>query len=132
MQHDSFDVTMDDGAEIVVRHHAKPGATRLYISHGNGFAVDGYRVFWEPLIADFDVVLFDMRNHGQNVTTGADGHHYQQMARDPAETWSLSSRTTQATPLVARSMAAARPMGPAPTMITVCRGSGAVSPGGGM
>lgn len=82
MQHYSFDVTMDDGAEIVVRHHAKPGATRLYISHGNGFAVDGYRVFWEPLIADFDVVLFDMRNHGQNVTTGADGHHYQQMARD--------------------------------------------------
>ncbi|MCB1480498.1 MAG: alpha/beta hydrolase [Rhodobiaceae bacterium] len=82
MQPDTFNVSMDDGVEIVIRHHPKPGADRLYISHGNGFAVDGYRVFWEPLLADFDVVLFDMRNHGRNDATGADGHHYQQMARD--------------------------------------------------
>jgi pimeloyl-ACP methyl ester carboxylesterase len=79
---ETFEVEMDDGAKTVIRHHAKPGATRLYISHGNGFAVDGYRVFWEPLLDDFDVVLFDMRNHGQNPATGADGHHYEQMARD--------------------------------------------------
>lgn len=68
--------------EIVVRHHPKPGRTRLYISHGNGFAVDGYRVFWEPLTSTYDVVLFDMRNHGMNARTGADGHTYQQLARD--------------------------------------------------
>ena len=74
MQPDTFNVSMDDGVEIVIRHHPKPGADRLYISHGNGFAVDGYRVFWEPLLADFDVVLFDMRNHGRNDATGADAH----------------------------------------------------------
>jgi len=79
---ESFEIEMDDGARTVIRHFAKPGDTRLYISHGNGFAVDGYRVFWEPLLENFDVVLFDMRNHGQNPATGADGHHYQQMARD--------------------------------------------------
>ncbi|MFN0263716.1 alpha/beta hydrolase [Tepidamorphus sp. 3E244] len=82
MQPDSFIISMDDGADILVRHHPRAGATRLYISHGNGFAVDGYKVFWEPLLEQFDVVLFDMRNHGRNDPTGADGHTYQQMARD--------------------------------------------------
>lgn len=80
----TFTAEMQDGAEIIVRHHARAGATRLYISNGNGFAVDGYRVFWEPLLGAFDVVLFDMRNHGSNPPCGADGHHYQQMGRDLA------------------------------------------------
>ncbi|MFM1814410.1 MAG: hypothetical protein RLZ98_1105 [Pseudomonadota bacterium] len=79
---DTFTVKMDDGADIIVRHHAKPGKTRLYITHGNGFAVDGYRVFWQPLLADYDVVLFDTRNHGLNTPTGADGHNYLQLSRD--------------------------------------------------
>jgi len=79
-----FDVLADDGATFVIRHHASPSATRLYITHGNGFAVDGYRVFWEPLLTGFDVVLFDMRNHGRNPASGADGHHYPQMASDLA------------------------------------------------
>jgi pimeloyl-ACP methyl ester carboxylesterase len=76
------DLRMEDGAVLRIRRGGKPGGVRLFISHGNGFAVDGYRVFWEPLLADFDVILFDMRNHGQNAPTGADGHHYAQMARD--------------------------------------------------
>lgn len=79
---ETFTVKMDDGAPIIVRHHAKPGRTRLFITHGNGFAVDGYRVFWQPLLADYDVVLFDTRNHGCNVATGADGHNYLQLSRD--------------------------------------------------
>lgn len=79
---ETFKVRMDDGVELVVRHHAKPGTTRLFVTHGNGFAVDGYRVFWEPLLNEFDVVLFDTRNHGQNVPSGADGHNYLQISRD--------------------------------------------------
>lgn len=82
MQPSTFTISMEDGAAIIVRHYARPDATRLYISHGNGFAIDGYRVFWEPLLPDFDVVLFDMRNHGRNPSTGADGHNYLQMSRD--------------------------------------------------
>jgi len=77
-----FTARMSDGAEIIVRRHGDSSKPRLIVSHGNGFAVDGYRIFWEPLLAGFDVVLFDMRNHGMNTPTGADGHHYKQMAAD--------------------------------------------------
>ncbi len=79
---DLFELPMDDGVEILIRRGGNPNGTRLYLSNGNGFAIDGYRVFWEPLLADFDLVLFDMRNHGRNIPTGADGHTYLQMARD--------------------------------------------------
>lgn len=85
---------MTDGVELAVRRYSHPTGPRLVISHGNGFAVNGYRVFWEPLLADYDVVLFDMRNHGQSGVSGADGHNYRQMSRDiesvrsfVAETW---------------------------------------------
>lgn len=77
-----FTLKMDDGATLVARRLGNPSGTRLAITHGNGFAVDGYRIFWEPLLARFDVVLFDMRNHGRNPRTGADGHNYLQLARD--------------------------------------------------
>lgn len=78
----SFTLRMDDGAGVSCRRFARPGATRLAITHGNGFAVDGYRIFWEPLLKEFDIVLFDMRNHGRSERVGADGHNYLQMARD--------------------------------------------------
>ena len=77
-----FKLTMEDGAQIDVRRGGNCDGVRLFISHGNGFAVDGYRVFWEPLLERFDVILFDMRNHGRNEPCGADGHNYKQLARD--------------------------------------------------
>lgn len=79
---DLLTLTMDDGVKIAVRRGGNPNGTRLYLSNGNGFAIDGYRVFWEPLLAEFDIILFDMRNHGRNEQSGADGHHYLQMAKD--------------------------------------------------
>jgi pimeloyl-ACP methyl ester carboxylesterase len=79
---DLLALTMDDGAKILVRRGGNPDGVRLFISNGNGFAIDGYRVFWEPLLAQFDVILFDMRNHGRNEPCGADGHHYKQLAQD--------------------------------------------------
>lgn len=78
----TFDLAMDDGATIHVRQHGNPDGVRLFISHGNGFAIDGYLPFWGLLQDRFDLVLFDMRNHGWNAPVGADGHHYAQMARD--------------------------------------------------
>ncbi len=77
-----FTLNMDDGAEIQIRRGGNPDGVRLFITNGNGFAIDGYRVFWEPLFDRFDVVLFDMRNHGRNAPTGGDGHNYRQFARD--------------------------------------------------
>lgn len=81
---DAFDLVMGDGALIRVRRHGRPEGTRLYVSNGNGFAVDGYHPFWGPLGERFDVIAFDMRNHGQNprATSGRDGHTYAQMALD--------------------------------------------------
>jgi pimeloyl-ACP methyl ester carboxylesterase len=79
---ETFTATMTDGVQIDCRRYGAGKGPCLVITHGNGFAVDGYRVFWEPLLDRFDVVLFDMRNHGRNPPSGADGHHYQQLTRD--------------------------------------------------
>jgi pimeloyl-ACP methyl ester carboxylesterase len=77
-----FEIASDDGAAFKIRRGGNPDGHRLILSHGNGFAIDGYRVFWEPLLSDFDLVLFDMRNHGRNDPVGADRHTYFQMACD--------------------------------------------------
>ncbi len=83
MSENTLILHMTDGVPIVTRRTGNPNAAiRLYISNGNGFAVDGYRVFWEPLLAEFDVILFDMRNHGRNAPSSSDGHNYAQMAKD--------------------------------------------------
>jgi pimeloyl-ACP methyl ester carboxylesterase len=82
--HDAFDVAMGDGAVVRVRRHGRAGGVRLYVSHGNGFAVDGYYPFWGPLAERFEVIAFDVRNHGQNprAFSGLDGHTYAQMTLD--------------------------------------------------
>jgi pimeloyl-ACP methyl ester carboxylesterase len=79
---ETFTATMTDGLAIECRRFGIGKGPCLVITHGNGFAIDGYRVFWEPLLDRFDVVVFDMRNHGRNPPSGADGHHYHQFARD--------------------------------------------------
>ena len=79
---DIIEIASDDGAAFKIRRAGNLNGVRLLLSHGNGFAIDGYRVFWEPLLSDFEVILFDMRNHGRNDPVGADRHSYFQMARD--------------------------------------------------
>ena len=77
-----FDLTMEDGAVIRARRHGSKDGLRLYLSHGNGFAIDAYFPFWRLLTERFDLVLFDMRNHGANPPAGFDGHNYFRMSRD--------------------------------------------------
>lgn len=45
----------------------RPDGVRLFLSQGNGFAADAYFPYWQYLLAKFDLVVFDFRNHGQNV-----------------------------------------------------------------
>jgi pimeloyl-ACP methyl ester carboxylesterase len=78
----AFEVRHDDGATTIVRRYGNPRGIRLVLSHGNGFAIDGYRAFWGLLLADFEIVVFDQRNHGRNVPSAAERHTYPQMARD--------------------------------------------------
>lgn len=78
-----FDLTMEDGSVIRVRRFGKSDAPiRMFVSHGNGFAVDGYYPFWGPLAERCDLVVFDFRNHGHNAPSDPANHNYAQMARD--------------------------------------------------
>ena len=80
---DVFDLAMDDGAVLHMRHYGEPDApTRMFVSHGNGFAVDGYVPFWGKLADDFELIVFDFRNHGRNARSDPANHNYGQMARD--------------------------------------------------
>ena len=81
--HLAFDVPLADGAAIRVRQHGNRAArVRLFLSHGNGFAADGYLPFWSRLLDDFELLVFDFRNHGHNAPSDPAHHTYAQMARD--------------------------------------------------
>jgi pimeloyl-ACP methyl ester carboxylesterase len=75
-------VAMPDGAEVRLRRYGSPKGTRLALSHGNGLAINVYAPFWLPLAESFDVVVFDVRNHGENALHGAGGHNWQTFFAD--------------------------------------------------
>jgi pimeloyl-ACP methyl ester carboxylesterase len=77
-----IDVAGAGGATIRLRRHGNPRGPRLIVSHGNGFATDGYIGFWSRFLRDFEVVLFDARNHGWNELADPPGHDYAHMACD--------------------------------------------------
>jgi len=68
------DLKMDDGAIIRIRRHGNPAGPRLVLSHGNGLAADVYFPFWNLLRDRYDLILVDVRNHGQNPLHGGAGH----------------------------------------------------------
>jgi pimeloyl-ACP methyl ester carboxylesterase len=72
--HRVLDLTMDDGAIIRVRRHGNPQGPRLVLSHGNGLATNLYFPFWNLLRDRYDLILFDVRNHGENPLHGGAGH----------------------------------------------------------
>src|SRR3981081_1026693 len=80
--HETFDVDLEDGARIRVRRHGNPDGVRLTVTHGNGFAADAYLPFWQLLARSYDVLVFDFRNHGQNVPVEPANHTYAQLSRD--------------------------------------------------
>ncbi len=77
-----LDVAGEDDVVIRVRRHGNTRGPRLILSHGNGFAIDGYVAFWDRFLDDFEVVAFDARNHGWNALTHPPRHDYAHMARD--------------------------------------------------
>ena len=78
-------LTMSDGAEILLRRNGNPDGPRVALSHGNGLSADVFFPFWRLLLARYDLVLFDMRNHGRNPCHGAAGHNYARFAADMEE-----------------------------------------------
>lgn len=77
-----IDVAGEGGGVIRVRRHGNPHGPRLILSHGNGFAIDGYIAFWGRFLGDFEVVAFDARNHGWNAASGPAHHDYAHMMHD--------------------------------------------------
>ncbi len=76
------DVPVDDETRIVLRRHGNPSGPRLILSHGNGLAIDLYMPFWSLLADEFDLVLYDLRNHGWNTVTPLDQHNIPTLVRD--------------------------------------------------
>ena len=75
-------VTLSDGATTILRRHGNPDGPRVALSHGNGMAIEAYFPFWRLMLAAYDVILFDTRNHGQNPPDGVDNHNWDQFLSD--------------------------------------------------
>lgn len=72
----------EDDTPIVLRRHGDPTGSRLVLSHGNGLATDLYYPFWSLLTSRFDLVLYDLRNHGCNPPSNTGNHDVATFARD--------------------------------------------------
>lgn len=94
------DLAMADGAVIRLRRHGNPAGPRVALSHGNGLAIDAYLPFWSQLLAGWDVVLFDQRNHGENPPHGAAGHNWDRIACDSVEIFDGIAKAFGAKPVV--------------------------------
>jgi pimeloyl-ACP methyl ester carboxylesterase len=79
---ETFDIALEDGASIRIRRHGNRDGVRLTVTHGNGFATDAYLPFWQLLTPRCDVLVFDFRNHGQNIPVEPSHHNYAQLSRD--------------------------------------------------
>ena len=76
------EVQLDDDTVTILRRHGNPAGPRLVLSHGNGLAIDLYYPFWSLLAEDFDLVIFDFRNHGWNTVGPRANHNVPTLVRD--------------------------------------------------
>ena len=76
------EVRLDDGTVTVVRQHGNPEGPRLVLSHGNGLAIDLYYPFWSRLADEFELLVYDLRNHGRNAVGPLAGHGIPALVRD--------------------------------------------------
>ena len=70
-----YEIRMEDGTVVILRRHGNPEGPRLVLSHGNGLAIDLYYLFWSLLAEDFDLFIYDLRNHGWNPVGPQRGHN---------------------------------------------------------
>ena len=75
-------VQVDSDTAILVRRHGNPDGPRLVLSHGNGMAIDLYYPFWSLLADDFDLVMYDLRNHGWNQVSSLAQHNVPTLVSD--------------------------------------------------
>ena len=78
----AFDLRVDEDTGVRVRRHGNPSGPRLVLCHGNGLAIDLYYPFWSLLTDECDVIVHDLRNHGQNATGPRGSHTLPTLAAD--------------------------------------------------
>lgn len=65
-------VRLSDGTAISLRRWGPERERRIVVSHGNGLAADGFWCFGRDLLAEFEVIAFDLRSHGENAAVPQD------------------------------------------------------------
>ena len=75
-------IPLGSGISTVVRRHGNPDGARLLLSHGNGLAADLYFPFWSLFLDDFEVVVYDCRNHGHTPVGSQEEHNPRVFAED--------------------------------------------------
>ena len=61
-----LEVAVDESTTVTLRRHGNADGPRLVLSHGSGLAIDLYYPFWSLLADQFDLLVYDFRNHGWN------------------------------------------------------------------
>ncbi len=80
--HETFNASVGQQTQITLRRYGNPDGPRLVLSHGNGLAIDVYYPFWSLLIEDFDLFVYDLRNHGRNALGRLADHNIPVFAKD--------------------------------------------------
>lgn len=78
----THDVRVDEDTLLTLRQHGNPAGPRLVLSHGNGLAIDMYYPFWSLLADDFDLIVYDLRNHGWNPVGPLESHTLPTLVQD--------------------------------------------------
>ena len=76
------EVRLDADTVTSLRRHGNPDGPQLVLSHGNGLAIDLYYPFWSLLAGDFDLIVYDLRNHGWNAVGAREKHNVPTLIRD--------------------------------------------------
>ena len=76
------DVRLDEHTVTALRQHGNPSGPRLVLSHGNGLAIDLYFPFWSLLAEEFELIVYDIRNHGWNSVDGPNNHNIPTLIHD--------------------------------------------------
>ena len=80
--HSTHEVRMEDDTVVTLRRHGNPSGPRLVMCHGNGLAIDLYYPFWSLLVSDYDLIIYDLRNHGWNNLSLLENHNVPTLVRD--------------------------------------------------
>ena len=78
----TLQVPVDADTVITLRRHGNPNGPRLVMSHGNGLAMDLYYPFWSLLMDEYDIFIYDLRNHGWNEVSPIERHNVPTLVDD--------------------------------------------------